>query len=635
MKMDQIRHPDMITRETIDLETSQLLTYEDAPEKVCLLLPKSILKNSFDIGIIAYSVRGMKYKPQKNIQAVCIDSLQKERQYFLTLLYDHIVTQKWEDTSILTFLKYIRTILNWTDSNNNTDLFKTPGSFRLAYIAFTNHLNDQIYHRKIQPITASPRQRAMKDMATIHFGAEEGKHITSGIITITFEIQDEDAPEKSLVQHNTEVFLAIAKGYGSAVLEMQPYPWLLKMPNYHTYVFPSNLSIKTPFTTAYADMYNYKEGRLSTTDELSNINHRTKFKNAQDIKRSQECIEKHNSLGLNSCYRIADAAMALNAYMQVFMLMTGSYGTEARQIIYNNTLNIERHITNNSFRAVKFRAGGKTVEYSLGSQHGLRILKDYLTFREYILQGKEFKYLFFRINNNGEYVQYTEANIAGLVTRARKFFFYKKASILRSRKVRKFKSVHYHEEKHGTKITAKALNHDEKTNQKSYTPSSPDTSKKELGTLWSAIKKAAKEIKITEDKIGNDISISTGHCSNKGNPEKIQEYTPIEPDCKKQFGCLFCSKYIIHADRDDIHKILSVRYVIEQVLKMSTDTQRTEKLLRVLCVRIDYLIERLQNYSVKTKMLIDKLYVDVFEYGDLTTFWSFRLERYAEMGMIL
>lgn len=63
--MDQIRHPDMITRETIDLETSQLLTYEDAPEKVCLLLPKSILKNSFDIGIIAYSVRGMKYKPQK------------------------------------------------------------------------------------------------------------------------------------------------------------------------------------------------------------------------------------------------------------------------------------------------------------------------------------------------------------------------------------------------------------------------------------------------------------------------------------------------------------------------------------------------------------------------------------------
>ncbi|MGL5340005.1 MAG: hypothetical protein ACRDAR_15165 [Aeromonas veronii] len=68
---------------------------------------------------------------------------------------------------------------------------------------------------------------------------------------------------------------------------------------------------------------------------------------------------------------------------------------------------------------------------------------------------------------------------------------------------------------------------------------------------------------------------------------------------------------------------------------MSTDTQRTEKLLRVLCVRIDYLIERLQNYSVKTKMLIDKLYVDVFEYGDLTTFWSFRLERYAEMGMIL
>ena len=120
-----------------------------------------------------------------------------------------------------------------------------------------------------------------------------------------------------------------------------------------------------------------------------------------------------------------------------------------------------------------------------------------------------------------------------------------------------------------------------------------------------------------------------------GSPERAQENTPIEPDCKKQFGCLFCSKYIIHADHDDIHKLLSVRYVIEKVLRMSTDPEKSEKLLRELCVRIDYLIERLKNFSNATKKLINKLYVDVFEYGDLTTFWSFRLERYAEMGMVL
>lgn len=633
--MNETSKFDMVSRETINLKKSQLLNYEDAPEKVCLLLPASMIKGAFDIGIIAYSVRGINSKPQQTIQPVCIDSLKKERQCFLTLLYDHLLIQNWSDTSILTFLKNIRTILNWVDSNNHKDLFTTPECFRVAYFEFTNHLNDQIYHKKIQPITASHRQRSMKDMAAIHFGVEVGRHITSGIITITFETPDIDAPEKSLVQHNIEVFLAIANGYGFAVLEMQPYPWLLQMPNYHTYVFPSNNSIKTPFTIAHADLYNYEEGRLSTVDELNSINHRTQYNNAHDIKRSQKCIDKHNSLGLKSCYRMSDVSMALNAYMQVFILMTGSYGTETSQIVYDNTLNIERHITNNSFRAVKFRAGGKVVSYNLGSKHGLKILKDYLTFREFILQGKECDFLFFRVNNNDEYVQHTEATIAGLVTRARKFFFSPNVSIVRSRQARKFKSVKYHENKYGTKITAKALNHNEKTNETSYIASSPDTSKKELGTLWSAIKKAAKEIKITENTAEQDVSIPTGHCSNKGNPEKVQESIPIEPDCKKQFGCLFCSKYIIHADRDDIHKLLSVRYVIEQVLKMSTDPQRSEKLLRVLCVRIDYLIERLKDFSNKTKTLLNKLYVDVFEYGDLTTFWSFRLERYAEMGVIL
>ncbi|MCX6378422.1 MAG: hypothetical protein NT023_02950, partial [Armatimonadetes bacterium] len=69
-------------------------------------------------------------------------------------------------------------------------------------------------------------------------------------------------------------------------------------------------------------------------------------------------------------------------------------------------------------------------------------------------------------------------------------------------------------------LTPILFRHNEKTNEKDYTPSSPDTSKKELGTLWSAIRKAAKEIKITQDTTEQELSIPTGHCSNKGNPEK-------------------------------------------------------------------------------------------------------------------
>lgn len=634
--MNNISKLDMVLRDTIELEMSQLLEYEDAPEKVCILLPESMIKGAFDIGIIAYSVRGMSSKPNNTVlQPVCISSFKNERQNFLTLLFDHILTKAWRNSSVLAFLKSVRTVVNWADSNNHTNLFTTPEYFRAAYFEFTNHLNHQIFHKKLKPITASQSQRSMKDMAAINFGEDAGRQIISGITTITQGNSDSDAPEEALVKHNRNIFLAIAKGYGGAVLEMQPYPWLLQMPGYHTYVFPAARSIKTPFTTAHVAMFNYEQGELSTVEEMIIINNRTIHNNAHDLKRAQENLDKHNSLGVNSCYRMFDLSMALTAYMQLFMLTTGCYGNEARQIVYDNSLNVERDIIHYNFRAVKFRAGGKVVNYNLGSKYGLKILKDYLKLREFALQGKECNFLFFNINKDGEPVQHTEASIAGLVVRARKFFFSSDIQIVRGRQTRKYKSIVLHEKKIGTKTTAKTLNHQEKTNEATYIPSSPDTSKKELGTLWSAIGKAAKEIKITQDTTEQDLSIPTGHCSNKGNPEKVQEITPIEPDCKKQFGCLFCSKYLIHADRDDIHKLLSVRYVIEQVLEMSSDPEKAEKLLRELCVRIDYLIDRLKDFSKATKALVNKLYVDVFEYGDLTAFWSFRLERYAEMEMIL
>ncbi|HDZ8895881.1 TPA: hypothetical protein RUX41_002224 [Aeromonas dhakensis] len=636
MEMNYISRLDMVSRDTITLKMSQLLEYEDAPEKVCILLPESIIKGAFDIGIIAYSLRGMSSKPNNTVpQPVCSFSLKKERQTFLTLLFDHLLIKAWRDSSILAFVKSVRAIVNWADSNNYADLFEAPEKFRAAYFEYTSYLNGQIFQKKLKPITASQSQKSMRDMAEINFGEDMCRQIISGITTISHRTPELDAPEKALVKHNIDIFLAIAKGYGRAVLEMQPYPWLLQMPGYHTYVFPAGSGIKTPFTTKHITTFNYVKGVLSTIEEMKSINNRTKNNNVQDLKKAQRNIDKHNSLGLNSYYRKFDVSMALTAYMQLFMLTTGCYGNEARQIVFDNTLNVERNVLHHSFRAVKFRASGKIVNYNLGSKFGLIILKEYLKFRNFILQGKECSFLFFRMNRDGKPVQHTEASIASLVTRERKFFFSSDVQIVRSRQARKFKSVTLHEAKTGTEITAKILNHKEKTNEKSYTPSSPDTSKKELGKLWLAISKSAKEIKISQNASELDLSIPTGHCSNKGSPEKIQDSTPIEPDCKKQFGCLFCSKYLIHADHDDIRKLLSVRYVIEQVLRMSTDSEKSEKLLRELCVRIDYLIERLKCISNAIKILVNKLYVDVFEYGDLTAFWSFRLERYAEMGMIL
>ncbi|MBD6969713.1 hypothetical protein G4170_24930, partial [Vibrio parahaemolyticus] len=203
-----------------------------------------------------------------------------------------------------------------------------------------------------------------------------------------------------------------------------------------------------------------------------------------------------------------------------------------------------------------------------------------------------------------------------------------------SRMVRKHKSVVLHALKVGTEAISNNLNHSTSTNIKSYTPTSPEKMQSEFSNYWGAVKKAANEIKIINTTGNGEVSIPTGHCSERGEPHETSESVPIKPDCKKQYGCLFCSKYLIHADKNDIKKLFSVKFVIEQVLNISHDVN-AEKLLREVIVRIDYLIERLMAFSTETNRLVNSIRVDVFDYGELTPFWLHRLHRYEDMGIIV
>jgi hypothetical protein len=626
----------MELRDTITVKISDLNNHFENPEKICLELPESGYSGVFDIGIIAYSIRNYNAKNSTAglQQPVCIASLQPARQVFLTTLFDHISTKSWRNTSVLGFIKEIRLLLNWTDSNNHTNLFDSEKLYRAAYFDFSNYMYDQVQHNKLKPITANTRQRYMAEMATIAFGDNAGKEIIAGISTIKKIHGPGIAPPQTLVKKNIDTFLFIARGYAQSFKNMEPYPWRLTMQDYHTYVLPASCAVKTPFTKSHSAIFDYVNGCFFTAEEMTKKNNRPVHQNKSDLKKAQINLENNNAKGLDCQYRLFDASMALTAYLQVFILMTGSYGSEVRQIEFDNESYIERCIIKNNFRAIKFRANGLTVKYNLGEKIGLQILKEYLELRKKVLGEKKCKFLFFSINNGWEPTQYSESFIEHIVKRASKLFFASTKDIIRSRKVRKHKSVVLHEAKFGTKVASALLNHKETTNEAVYTPYSPDTMQKEFKKHWSAVEKAAEKVKIS-NKNDQDISIPTGHCSSRNEPEKVNDDVPIEPDCKKQFGCLFCSKYVIHADKTDIHKLLSVKFVIEQVLLMSVDVDKAEHLLRELCVRIDYLLDRLKNLSESTQLLVKKLTIDVFDYGELTPFWTHRLNRYEEMGVIL
>lgn len=629
------------SRDTIVISPADLTEHFGEPEKVRIDIgDKSIKEHPVDIGSIAYSDREdvtNLTSPEARMlpHPVNLKSFRLERRTFLASLYDHIIIKSYRPSSTYSVLLTTRLLVDWLDLNEHSDAFLSLKGFKKAYFDFTNHLNDQIFKSVLSPRRSRDLQKAMSDMAILHFGEEEGAKVSSGVVDISPKRSEADAPERELVNENVHVYLRLARGFSNSYMEIKSYPWKLDLPTYHTYVFPTGIgAIKTPYSRTHMSCYNYNVGEIVTLEQYREINHSLE---EWDIKRSHskilENLKVNNKLGLGCPHRRRDAQIALTSYIQLFLLMTGAYISEISQLEFDKSLDIERCILKNSFRVIKFRARGKEIQYNLGTKVGLEILREYLKFREFLLDGRECKHLFFLLSRDREPVQCTTNAFKSALDAPSLLFFREGVPRVTSRMIRKHKSVVLHALKLGTEAISSNLNHAPDTNIKSYTPTSPDQMKSEFGNYWSAVKKAANEIRIINITDAEDTSIPTGHCSERGEPEKTSQNVPIEPDCKKQYGCLFCSKYLLHADKTDIRKVFSVKFVVEQVLHISKD-DAAERLLREVVVRIDYLIERLMTFSTETNRLVNSIRIDVFDYGELTPFWLHRLHRYEDMGVI-
>lgn len=628
-------------RDTVLVEVGDLQKHFDIPERVRLILHGSAKSKSFDVGALAYSSRENK-PDMSEVDLACrvvTASFRSERRYFLTALFDTVLTKGWRNSTILLRLVIYRAVLNWCDENNHQSIFESDSKFRAAYEAYTEELFHCIHTNKITPRSARENQRKMEEMAEIYFGTRTAERIVSSISVIKFTKGEQDAPETQNVRMLVGVLLHIARGYRRAMLEQLPYPWKLEMPGYQTYVFPSNVGpVKTPFTRSHSATFNYEEGRVVFWEDYKQ---KSPGGNQADLRKSTIRINESNA-STHGYFRMNNASLAMQSYMQLFILLTGANPSELVELLYDNSLDIERCIINNSFKAVKFRVkGGRKVQYNLGAKVGLVVLKEYLELRQYVLNGESSDYLFFQVGRAQHFGTFPKTNprmLYKIFSRIEGVFIPRGMKRITSRVARKHKNVILHELKVGTQVAADLLNHSTKTNIKSYTPSSPGKMKKEFGTFWASVKKAADQINIVEisgDDRPKGISIPTGHCSDRGNPIASQNAPPIVPDCRKQYGCLYCEHFKCHADEEDVQKLLSVKFVIELVHKSSIDTSHADKLLKELIGRISYVLQRINAISNKHSALVERIRVDVYEYGELTPFWSHRLERYEEMGVVV
>ncbi|WP_051440335.1 MULTISPECIES: hypothetical protein [unclassified Pseudoalteromonas] len=635
-----IDETDMVIRDTIVLTPSQLRDEIKAPENIRIKFDDSVRCAPFDIGSLAFSERiftSNSWKDAAEPSPVYFASLRQERRNMLINIFDYISSSKYRDSSRFTKLKDFKSIIDMCDQFGCSDFMQSPVQCRSAYKRISDELRHKIKMDFITQNQGAILQRTFKLLIGLCFSREQSAMIVERVNTIKYQRNRTKPPKEQHFIHYIQTTIALARQLKSFVVEEKNFPINLKMSDYEAYVFQSHSgNVKTPYTTNHNSTYNFEEGRLSTFEEWKD---KVKKSEKSQYNRAVVNFEEVNRNKRHE-RRIDFATLSMQAYMKIFILLTGAQPSEVRQLEYSSEFELEKDNFKNDFRAIKFRAKGRNVSYNLGDSYGYALFKEYLELRKWVLNGDECKMLFFSVTQkkNSEKMRALAFNPIGSGGNFYNYFYRIKGIYvpedfgdITSCPARKYKNLILSELKVSLSTRAAALNHTIETNSLDYTETTPDRQAEEFSAHWSAVKKAREHVDLTGK---HSKKITSGHCVDEGKPESEIENPPIEPDCKNQYGCLFCVKYSCHADEEDAHKLFSLLFVIETVRDDSTNFSHAEKTFQMLSIRAKEILKTMADKSEAHQAMVDKIEKKVMVNGTLTAFWERRLDQYERMGII-
>jgi hypothetical protein len=125
---------------------------------------------------------------------------------------------------------------------------------------------------------------------------------------------------------------------------------------------------------------------------------------------------------------------------------------------------------------------------------------------------------------------------------------------------------------------------------------------------------------------------SDTQCGSYDEPEFITESKGLT--CDNIFACFICKKYRIHADEDDIHKLLSLRYIIHRIGTTRAFTEEHFKtvLEPVSEMAMGYLKAMVVTYQCS--VLINEIQTKVYHRAILHPYWEFKLKYLYDIGVL-
>lgn len=623
---------------------SEVMQEFSEPERLRLQLSSKVMKKPLDIGSLAYFIRGKnKSIYDSRGTPVVTGSFVESRRELIVRLLESFVGRR--DTSVLTFFRCVEYFIDWLNTESYREVFASEAHAQQAYRDYSAHLNNLVFQRKWKRISASNSQVIIAKLIEVLY-PESSHHVLAGAVRIKREIGSVLA-SAAHVELYRDVCLAIAQQCSDFVLSNKPYPCVVSIRDYEVVWFPSSVGAVSPFRNA-APPYHAAERRIATVEEYlaacDRLNRKRPYRSqvANDLTVAQATLDRANEHERH-WHRLRVAALAARAYACLFLMITGATPTEFAQFSYVDALEVEKSPIKKELSAVKFRASGKSTLYSIGRDTGLPLLKEYLKLREWILNGVSNERLFFSMpdaTHKSKRKSFAELS----VTQAIKGFFVSISGVfldptvpsLSPRKMRKHKSNGMHSARMSPSTVAASLNHSEMVNLSTYAEATTEQQEAEFGQFWQSMRHAAHVVRERSQRPADDgIATAAGHCDGFNQPAPLPDAGAlVEPNCRTQYGCLYCEHYVCHSDEEDLHKILSLQYVINAVRKAAPDAAHAEAFYKELSIRIEFILDALGERSASVKQTVEAVKVRVFEYGELTAFWENRLSRYEKMGVV-
>lgn len=358
---------------------------------------------------------------------------------------------------------------------------------------------------------------------------------------------------------------------------------------------------------------------------------------------SNKTIEKTNLKKINQ-NNAKIVNIAITAFINCFVSASALNASQIYSLKVTDVQDLKSSAKGMRVITTKPRAGYKSIELTLPLKFK-KMLLNYLNFREWILNNYKFentlekneKLLFLGLNNTNTLhkrnfiISYSENQHN--IFRVWFIKYFNKIEWIPLSKLRSTVANIYHNESQNLNIVAKKLGNTPQIVATSYTEATESQTLTEMTNTFQSIATSAPIISNNASTIklnlADTLSTDMGHCSSKA-PKLHSIYQDIEldtPNCSNPISCLFCENYVIHTNKEDIHKLLSAKKVFE----MANSSQNSESIFLVL-QRINDVLNLIINNdqkNEKTIMLIEKL----ISIGKLSTFFEIMLNTLTDLGI--